>query len=279
MRHLLLTATLLLASVLFMTSTPSSAQSSLACNSVVEGAITVQDAETGHLFDLQLDAGDEVTLELSIPGSSLRSSMYILDSSGSRLERETGYDNPKSINSFVAPFTGDYQVLVKEWESREMAYTLTVDCIQINADSSASTSEVQSQVGPQSTSPAFGFPGLPAVDFASAVRIPLTFDTPTQSGFPPSSDAVLGFTFEANADDVLDLSFERRTGNLNIGLVVLSADNQVVYMAALISSQTNNSRFTLPSTGEYTIGMFRIDLVTLASPEATDFTITATLNP
>jgi hypothetical protein len=126
--------------------------------------------------------------------------------------------------------------------------------------------------------PAFGFPGLQSVDFASAFRLPLTIGTPTQGEIPSSEDAVLGFRFNGSAGDSLDLNFERTSGNLNLGIVVLSADNQVAYMAALVTSESMNSRFTLPSTSEYTIGVFRISLIPPDSPEATGFTITATLD-
>jgi len=60
---------------------------------------------------------------------------------------------------------------------------------------------------------------------------------------------------------------------------LLSADNQVVFQASLITSDTLTTRFTLPTAGTYTIGLFRIDLLPPDAPEATAFQITATLNP
>ncbi|MDX1992250.1 MAG: hypothetical protein SF029_07665, partial [bacterium] len=77
----------------------------------------------------------------------------------------------------------------------------------------------------------------------------------------------------------LDLSFTRISGNLNLGLVVLYGDNTVVFQASLITSQTLSTRFILPETGTYTIGIFRIDLLPPDAPEATAFQIQATLNP
>jgi hypothetical protein len=40
-----------------------------------------------------------------------------------------------------------------------------------------------------------------------------------------------------------------------------------------------NTRFTLPTAGQYTIGVFRIDLLPPAAPEATAFQVQGTLNP
>lgn len=125
----------------------------------------------------------------------------------------------------------------------------------------------------------YGFPGITPVDFASAFRLPLAVGAQSEGEIPAAGTAVLGFYFTGNAGDTLDLSFERVSGNLNLGLVVLSADNQVAYMSALVSSQTMSSRFSLPSSGEYTVGIFRIDLIPPAAPEATRFRLTAELNP
>ena len=60
---------------------------------------------------------------------------------------------------------------------------------------------------------------------------------------------------------------------------VLSANNEVVFQASLVTSESLSTRLTLPSAGQYTIGVFRIDLLPPASPEATAFQITGTLNP
>ncbi len=130
--------------------------------------------------------------------------------------------------------------------------------------------------------PAFsgnGFPGLAPVDFADAVSTDLTIGQATKGKLPVGGNAVLGYTFDAKANDALALSFNRLSGNLNLGLVVLSADNKVVFQASLVTSSELTTKLTLPSDGTYTIGIFRIDLLPPASPEATAFQLTATLNP
>lgn len=130
--------------------------------------------------------------------------------------------------------------------------------------------------------PAFsgvGFPGLAPVDFSTVARVPMLAGTPMTGAITPTGGEILGYTLNASADDVLDLTFTRLSGNLNLGLVVLWADNQVVFQASLVTSETLSTRFTLPSAGQYTIGVFRIDLLPPAAPEATAFQLQATLNP
>lgn len=52
---------------------------------------------------------------------------------------------------------------------------------------------------------------------------------------------------------------------MNLGLVVLSAENEVFFQASLVTSSALATQFTLPAAGQYTIGVFRMGLV---EPEA-----------
>lgn len=81
----------------------------------------------------------------------------------------------------------------------------------------------------------------------------------------------LGFTLNATAGDTLDLSYARVSGNMNLGLVVLSANNDVFFQASLVTSESLTTTFTLPEAGEYTIGVFRISLVEPDEIEPTVF--------
>lgn len=82
---------------------------------------------------------------------------------------------------------------------------------------------------------------------------------------------ILGFTLDATAGDTLDLSYTRVTGNMNLGLVVLLAENEVFFQASLFTSESLSTTFTLPTAGEYTIGIFRISLVEPDMVEPTVF--------
>ena len=65
---------------------------------------------------------------------------------------------------------------------------------------------------------------------------------------------------------------------MNLGLVVLSASNEVFFQASLVTSEALSTRFTLPAAGQYTIGVFRISLVELAAVEPMVFQVTGSLN-
>lgn len=131
-----------------------------------------------------------------------------------------------------------------------------------------------------SSQPAFfgnGFPGLPPVDFSKVAKLPLPMDMPMGGAITPTGGEILGFTLDAKANDTLDLSFTRVSGNLNLGLVVLSADNKVIFQASLVTSKTLSTQFMFPAEGQYTIGVFRVDLLPPAKPEATAFQIVGKL--
>ena len=115
-----------------------------------------------------------------------------------------------------------------------------------------------------------GFPGLAPVDFADAVTVPLLLDK-EMIGVIPLDNQILGFTLDATAGDTLDLSYTRVSGNMNLGLVVLSESNEVFFQASLVTSASLATQFTLPAAGQYTIGVFRISLVEPAEVESTVF--------
>ena len=110
-------------------------------------------------------------------------------------------------------------------------------------------------------------------------QIPLPLGQSSQGTIPVIGDSIFGLTFDGNAGDVFALDFAKQSGNLNLGIVILSAPNEVVFQASLVTSDSLSTRLTLPTTGQYTIGVFRIDLLPPANPEATAFQITGTLNP
>jgi hypothetical protein len=124
-----------------------------------------------------------------------------------------------------------------------------------------------------------GFPGLSPVDFNNAVLLPFNISAPNPGGIAPGFDSVFGFTLDANAGDIFDVAVTRISGNLNLGVVILSADNKVVFYGGLITSESLSTRLTLPSAGQYTIGVFRVDLLPPDAPEATAFQVIGTLNP
>lgn len=115
-----------------------------------------------------------------------------------------------------------------------------------------------------------GFLGLAPVDFSAVAKVSLLLDT-VMTGVIPTGNEILGFTLDAEVGDTLDLSYTRVSGNMNLGLVVLSANNEVFFQASLVTSEALSTRFTLPAAGQSTIGVFRISLVEPAAVEPTVF--------
>lgn len=124
-----------------------------------------------------------------------------------------------------------------------------------------------------------GFPGLPSMDFTGGVTVPFMLDAPNAGGINPGFDSVFGFTLDASAGDRFDLTFMRTSGNLNLGLAVLAPDNTVVYQASLVNAERMNTLFTFPVAGQYTIGVWKMDIAAPTAPENTSFQLTGTLNP
>ncbi len=90
------------------------------------------------------------------------------------------------------------------------------------------------------------------------------------------SNEILGFTLNATAGDTLDLSYTRVSGNMNLGLVMLSENNEVFFQASLVTTASRSTTFTLPTAGVYTIGLFRISLVEPDEMEPTVFQLKLT---
>jgi hypothetical protein len=173
------------------------------------------------------------------------------------------------------------------WFNYYGAYTVYLGCTLRNGtviNPGDTTPDTNTNSGNNSApaAPTFsgtGFPGLAPVDFVDAVTTDLNLGQATKGKLPAGANAVLGYTFVAAANDNLAFSFNRVSGNLNLGLVVLSADNKVIFQASLVTASKLNAEFTLPTAGTYTIGIYRIDLLPPDAPEATAFQISVTLNP
>ncbi len=139
---------------------------------------------------------------------------------------------------------------------------------------------LQPTAAPTSLPIAFaGFPGLAPVDFSNVAKIPMIAGSPMAGAITPTGGEIIGFTFDGNTGKGVDLTFNRvAPGNLNLGLVVLSPDNKVVFQASLVTSDSLSTHFTLPSDGTYTIGVFRVDLLPPDNPQATAFQVQATVS-
>jgi len=71
-------------------------------------------------------------------------------------------------------------------------------------------------------------------------------------------------------------NYTRVSGNMNLGLVVLSEKNEVFFLASLVTPESLAITFTLPTADTYTTGVFRISLVEPEEVEPTVFQLRGT---
>jgi hypothetical protein len=275
---------------------------SVQCGTLLEAEITQANPEQN--YTLQLSPGDAVDIHMNILGAGSDLELGLYGPNEDRLASSTSSSDNERISNYVVPSTGEYVIKVYGFSNDIGAYTIGIGCtfrdgtqIAIGEALVENTSVIPAAtpekatpdapsagdaLGGQDSSPQFsgvGFPGLVPVDFAQGATIPLTFGSPSVGSISEGFVGIFGFTFTGSAGDVINLSFERQSGNLNLGLAVLSEQNEIAFQASLVTSSLLSTRFTLPSTGEYTIGVFRIELLPPDAPEATTFQITGAINP
>jgi hypothetical protein len=257
------------------------------CGTIIQGEFTGQD----QIFEytLELVPSDQLQVTPSRNSQYLDYRTSIIDPIQRRITRVWVSSSSPTMDTGPLPGRGTYTIKVENQQYGTGIYVISIGCVLADGTVIAPGETVpEDVVQPGNTLPigaelpsfsGTGFPGLAPVDFASVANIPLLVDIPMTGAVTPSGGEILGYTFDASPEDILDLSFQRLSGNLNLGIVLLSMDNKVVFQASLVTSSTLNTRLELPIVGQYTIGVFRIDLLPPSQAEATAFQITATLNP
>lgn len=264
-------------------------ESSVKCGSIVDGEFTKEGETHEYLLNMATQESFVITIKTFVDHLAFFAEAYgptgrlIADVCPNCAKKEIAISSGTLAK-------GTYKVNLHN--SGVGPYTLSVGCITVNGEvkpGDIPTPTPKSTPAPLPTPTtraaqpetksefAFGFPGLAPVDFSDIGSAPLVLDVPNVGRLPKGNE-ILGFTLEAQAGDVLDLSYTRISGNMNLGLVVLSADNQVYFQASLVTSDSLSTRFTLPEAGEYTIGVFRISLVEPEIVKPTVFRLQGGLN-
>lgn len=247
------------------------------CGDVLEAELTT--VAPRHNYTIELVPGDTITANAKSLAPDLTLGLSLFSPSGAAV---TGGTKRAEVEwSALVGATGTYTITVGGHMGAVGIYTLSISCVLQNGTViEIGGGTVPPTLAPNPIAPpAFGFPGLAPVDFANAVKLPLIPATRMTGAITPTGGEIFGFQTEGNAGDVFDLNVTRISGNLNLGVVMLSADNKVVAYGGLISGDTFSTRITLPSVGQYTIGVFRIDLLPPSDPQATAFQVAGTLNP
>lgn len=277
-----------------------------ACGAIIESEYFTQYDQ--HVYTVALEPGDRLEVSVVHVGNQLASGIYVADPTNLSVVSSGGVrslpiEPQPFVNTGVVSARGIYSVYIRNynstnnsqgniWASNPLTggtgiYTISFRCVSrdgtfiepgdaVVVPPNADTTTDNNGQTP-SVFTGFGFPGLPPVDFSSAFRSSLPLGTDIVAEIPIGGDAILGYTFDGMAGQSLQLNFGRNSGNLNLGLVVLSANNEVAFQTSLINNNSLTTNFSLPSTGQYTIGIFRIELVPIDNPQPTNFRLNGIL--
>jgi len=298
---LILTFVLYVGSLLVLPMTTANAQSTATpvnCGDVIEGEFT-KNIEM-YSYTLDLAPGDSVVINGSQIGDKLEYVIGLFSPTGLIISRSNDGRISKSpfIESGILSGRGTYLIEVANSflnnNGRQDSYgtggtgvySLAISCMLKGgkfigpSGAGASTTESGAATGSQPSTLPFsgnGFPGLPPVDFSNVTKIPLV--TSQSVTFSPTGSDVFGLTVDAQAGDKFSLNYTRLSGNVNLGLAVLSASNEVIFQASLVTSDMLTTTFTFPTAGTYTIGLFRVNLVMVANPQPTKIVIDGKIIP
>lgn len=265
------------------------------CGAIVDSEFTANNQNEQHYYTLDLAAGDAISVEIIPVGTTPNTYFYIYDRNDARLfgfnNRGWGAGNgqPDRVSDFVVPSTGEYTI--RSGSNSAAAYTILVGCLYrdgrrvnpgdvVSPVTTTGTSQTTDTQPPVDTFSGVGFPGLAPVDFSQGVTLPLTLGgVPNAGSISDGFEGIFGYTFTANQGDQFALSFTRQGGNLNLGIAVITSNNVVVFESSLMNARVLITQFTLPVTGDYTIGVYRSSLLQPTDAQATSFQITGTVNP
>ena len=266
---------------------PVSAQESLKvqCGNFIESELSGNTKES--IYRIDLVATDVIQVQVYPGGDGFQVRAELIDPANNSLVTSSGPRdyNSEYIDNYAVAATGDYSIRVFSGKGIG-TYRILIGCILRNG--TVINPDINIELPPQDTqnvstsslaSSLTDFANRIPIEILDLATIPMIANVPMTGGVAPDGSTILGYTFDAAANDTLALGFTRLSGNLNLGLVVLSADNKVVFQASLVTSSELTTKFTLPTAGTYTIGVFRIDLLPPDAPEATAFQLTAALNP
>ncbi len=222
------------------------------------------------ISDGRMDAGQTVYF----PGT-LQSQIQLKD----LILPATGKYTLRLVNFVFRNFNfsnSDYMVSPYDGVGGTGLYSILIECINRNGtpippleDSGSDTT--QSNDTPQSPIESI----LP--DFSIVARIPLILDLPMGGGISGNANSLSAYSFEGVKDQQLTLDIKRIAGNLNIGVIVFSPSNEVLSLSSLIGVNNLAVSSILPSDGQYTVGVFRLDLLSPSTTENTAFQIQASL--
>ena len=239
--------------------------------------------------------GTRVAASIKPTGETLETYVVLKDSDGNEKSKSAvaSYltELEPAITSPVLSSDGSYSLEVYNGVSGSGNYRITVSCFGENGEefrtddsgkivgdnASASASNNPTPVPSASNATLntsedfFGFRGLPQVTF-DGISTPIEFSKLVTATLPANAKlgAYIGYAFDfQQSSDTIELRARRTAGNMNIGLALISADNKTYFFSTLIMGDEITARIKVDAPGEYTLGVFRIDLVPPKKQEKT----------
>jgi hypothetical protein len=259
------------------------------CGSIVEGEITTDIQRVGQNYSISLSPVDIIRYDVVPVANTFAVSIGLFDPSGRLVKAVPGSEGRTVSIEEQIPATGNYRInAVGSSYAYVGAYTLYIGCTLrdgtvIAPGSTAAPAQpvvapAVQPVAPVVSAPAFGFIGLPPVDFTTATLVPLALGQALQGTVQPTGNAIVGFTFSGTQGQIADINFARTSGDLNLGLAIIRTNtNELAFFTALVNSDLFISRVFLPATGDYTVAVFRLDIVPPVNPQSVTYQVTVSL--
>jgi hypothetical protein len=243
---------------------------SIQCGSIIESQF--QQLEELHLYFLALSQNDRlaVTVEETGSYSDVHFFLYLYDPNGRELVDASDRDLAV-IETEALSVSGIYEIKIINGRASVISassgnYSLYIGCtrngVTIQPGDVQSDTAGASFVG-NTTSPDFsyGFPGVMSVDFSDAIEIPISGGQSQTGAFGSSGQDVFAYIYEVRANSSTTLSVSRVSGDIAIGVAVINqANNNVLYLGGMLSSDNLSVDLEFSSAGIYVIGVFRLDI-------------------
>lgn len=255
------------------TTAQSATVSPIQCGNIIEASI--RQPGTVQSYSLELEMGDTLIIDINRISTANAPRVIIFDSNGNQL---IGLPWEQPVREVEVPFSDNWILEVSD--NTISSYILSVGC---KIRKTGELIEAGSVIAPVVTEiPSANINNIPVSQlpsFLSTVTVvPMSIlpDLPMTGVI--TANEILGYNLAANANDVLSLAFTRVSGTLNLNLVILSPERQVVFQTSLVTSSNLTTQLTLPTTGNYTIVVFQVELFSPQSPEPAAFEIKVSYN-
>lgn len=259
------------------------------CGDIIEGEYTV--AVERHDYLITMAPGDVINGFVSPIGDFLDFRVLILEPAGNKIYQlpphSSGTVKAPSFETGVLSGRGLYRIQILNHDYYERpgnlgVYTIHIGCtLRDGTVIKPGAKSVPSPPTPGPPAPApeklpadfRGFPGLGAIDFSGNAFVKLGLDIPLKGTISAGGSEIFGYRFDAEQGDRVTLRFERTSGNINLVLVLLDRNSKVAFQASLVATETLATGLTLTASGEYTLGIARIELLPPPRPSETSFEI------